>query len=78
MVVQYVTYVVSMHSGDFLSRTKEEKARSGGDRSIRVLDMCCGKGGDLLKWKKGEIDHLICAGGLLLLSTEVGRQRARQ
>lgn len=23
--------------------------------------MCCGKGGDLLKWKKGEISHLICA-----------------
>lgn len=27
---------------------------------LRVLDMCCGKGGDLLKWEKGNITHLIC------------------
>lgn len=23
--------------------------------------MCCGKGGDLLKWRKANISHLICA-----------------
>lgn len=28
---------------------------------IRVLDMGCGKGGDLLKWRKGSITHLICS-----------------
>lgn len=27
---------------------------------LRVLDMCCGKGGDLLKWEKANITHLIC------------------
>lgn len=27
---------------------------------LRVLDMCCGKGGDLLKWEKGGITHIIC------------------
>lgn len=27
---------------------------------ITVLDLCSGKGGDLLKWKKGNIDKLIC------------------
>jgi mRNA (guanine-N7-)-methyltransferase len=28
---------------------------------ITVLDLCCGKGGDLLKWKEGCIGYLICA-----------------
>lgn len=27
---------------------------------VKVLDMCCGKGGDLYKWKQGVISHLIC------------------
>ncbi|KOC62706.1 mRNA cap guanine-N7 methyltransferase, partial [Habropoda laboriosa] len=29
-------------------------------RPINALDMCCGKGGDLFKWKQGCITHLIC------------------
>ena len=31
-----------------------------GHRRITALDLCCGKGGDLLKWKKGNIDYLVC------------------
>ena len=27
-----------------------------------VLDLCCGKGGDMLKWKEGGIQYLVCAG----------------
>lgn len=27
---------------------------------VRVLDMCCGKGGDLTKWEKAGITHIIC------------------
>ena len=29
-----------------------------------VLDLCCGKGGDLLKWKEGKIEYLVCAGDI--------------
>lgn len=28
---------------------------------IKVLDIGCGKGGDLVKWHKGDIDHIVCA-----------------
>nr|XP_034176302.1 mRNA cap guanine-N7 methyltransferase isoform X1 [Osmia lignaria]XP_034176303.1 mRNA cap guanine-N7 methyltransferase isoform X1 [Osmia lignaria] len=28
---------------------------------IKVLDMCCGKGGDLFKWEKVKVSHVICA-----------------
>lgn len=37
-----------------------EKLRRDGCRYLTVLDMCCGKGGDLLKWQKANISHLIC------------------
>ena len=36
------------------------KKTNENSNSITVLDMCCGKGGDLLKWRMGEIGHLVC------------------
>ncbi|XP_071487902.1 mRNA cap guanine-N(7) methyltransferase-like [Diadema antillarum] len=30
-------------------------------KGCTVLDLCCGKGGDLLKWTKGNIKKLVCA-----------------
>ncbi|XP_037549672.1 mRNA cap guanine-N7 methyltransferase [Nematolebias whitei] len=37
-----------------------EKTREAGNRDLSVLDLGCGKGGDLLKWRKGGISHLVC------------------
>ncbi|KAJ8729278.1 hypothetical protein PYW08_000859 [Mythimna loreyi] len=30
-------------------------------RSLKVLDICCGKGGDLSKWQKARVDHVVFA-----------------
>ncbi|KAM6899687.1 mRNA cap guanine-N(7) methyltransferase [Xenentodon cancila] len=38
-----------------------EKVRGAGSKQVSVLDLGCGKGGDLLKWRRGGIDHLVCA-----------------
>lgn len=43
-------------------------------QSITVLDMCCGKGGDLLKWRNGNINHLICV-DLAAVSVEQCEER---
>lgn len=50
-------WIKSMLINEYLTKIKEGKKHNS---SIRVLDMCCGKGGDLLKWRKGNISYLIC------------------
>jgi mRNA (guanine-N7-)-methyltransferase len=42
---------------DYLQRIKDSIQFGS---PLRVLDICCGKGGDLLKWQKGNITYLIC------------------
>lgn len=51
-------WIKSMLINEYLTKIKESKKHNA---PIRVHDMCCGKGGDLLKWKKGGITHLICS-----------------
>lgn len=50
------------------------KVKKANGIPLRVLDMCCGKGGDLLKWKKGNITHLICT-DIAQVSLEQCQQR---
>lgn len=38
-----------------------EQVRRAGPQQVSVLDLGCGKGGDLLKWRRGGINHLVCA-----------------
>nr|CAH7736607.1 unnamed protein product [Callosobruchus chinensis] len=52
-------WIKSMLINEYLGKIKEGKKQH--NSPVRVHDMCCGKGGDLLKWKKGGITHLICS-----------------
>ncbi|KAK8787612.1 hypothetical protein V5799_022611 [Amblyomma americanum] len=48
----------SMLIREYIAKRKEDKPE---DSPFHVLDLGAGKGGDLLKWKKGDISYLICA-----------------
>nr|XP_020647407.1 mRNA cap guanine-N7 methyltransferase [Pogona vitticeps]XP_020647408.1 mRNA cap guanine-N7 methyltransferase [Pogona vitticeps]XP_020647409.1 mRNA cap guanine-N7 methyltransferase [Pogona vitticeps] len=47
-------WIKSVLIGEFLDKVRQRK------QNITVLDLGCGKGGDLLKWKKGRISKLVC------------------
>ena len=50
-----------LHLRSFNNWVKSILIRSFLPPSATVLDLCCGKGGDLLKWKEGGIEYLVCA-----------------
>ncbi|XP_048363123.1 mRNA cap guanine-N7 methyltransferase [Sphaerodactylus townsendi] len=47
-------WMKSVLIGEFLNKVRRRK------QNITVLDLGCGKGGDLLKWRKGRITKLVC------------------
>ncbi|CAC5415027.1 RNMT [Mytilus coruscus] len=51
-------WIKSVVIGETLNRLRDENTS---DLKVSVLDLCAGKGGDLLKWRKGRISKLICA-----------------
>nr|XP_006636161.1 PREDICTED: mRNA cap guanine-N7 methyltransferase [Lepisosteus oculatus]XP_015213696.1 PREDICTED: mRNA cap guanine-N7 methyltransferase [Lepisosteus oculatus]XP_015213697.1 PREDICTED: mRNA cap guanine-N7 methyltransferase [Lepisosteus oculatus] len=48
-------WLKSVLIGDILEKVRQSR------RDLTVLDLGCGKGGDLLKWRKGRISRLVCA-----------------
>ncbi|CAH1388700.1 unnamed protein product [Nezara viridula] len=50
-------WIKSMLLGECIESIQENKPRGS---SINAMDLCCGKGGDLLKWKLGNVNHLVC------------------
>lgn len=53
---------VSICSGDFIKKLRQDECRAP-----VVLDLCCGKGGDLLKWKLAGVGELIMTGMLFTM-----------
>lgn len=51
-------WIKSVVISEYLEKIKRRKRVSD---DINVLDLACGKGGDLLKWQKGKVDHVIMA-----------------
>ncbi|XP_021415391.1 mRNA cap guanine-N7 methyltransferase [Oncorhynchus mykiss] len=48
-------WLKSVLIGEILDTVRQSR------RELSVLDLGCGKGGDLLKWRKGHISRLVCA-----------------
>nr|XP_002733014.2 PREDICTED: mRNA cap guanine-N7 methyltransferase-like [Saccoglossus kowalevskii] len=51
-------WIKSVCIADTVQRVRDRK---GDDCKISVLDVGCGKGGDILKWRIAHIDKLVCA-----------------
>jgi len=64
-------WIKSMLINEYMDAIKNSR---GVGMAIKVLDMCCGKGGDLLKWRNANISHLICAD---IAETSVDQCRTR-
>ncbi|KRT78621.1 methyltransferase, partial [Oryctes borbonicus] len=55
---KFHNWIKSILINEYLTKIRDHKKHN---EPIRSLDMCCGKGGDLFKWRKGNITHLICS-----------------
>lgn len=64
-------WIKGMLLGEYTDKIKEHKVYGS---PLKVLDMCCGKGGDLFKWEKVKASHVICA-DLAEISIEQCQQR---
>lgn len=77
-------WIKSMLVNEFVDKVRQNKPRrhSNGvkldlgnpEESFTVLDIGCGKGGDLLKWSKANIDHYV---GVDIAETSVEQAKSR-
>jgi hypothetical protein len=57
-----------IHLRDFNNWTKSVLIREFvSQRNLKVLDLACGKGGDLYKWDKASVSHVTGVGTLVIL-----------
>nr|SVE76431.1 EOG090X07I2 [Daphnia longispina] len=51
-------WIKSRIIGNILDQIRKD---NGSHCRLNVLDLGCGKGGDLLKWERGNVHHVVCA-----------------
>ncbi len=69
-------WIKSQLLGEYVTKVRSSWAGRYDSPQLRVLDMGCGKGGDLLKWLKADVDHVVCA-DIAATSVDQCRQRYR-
>lgn len=67
-------WVKSVLINEYVTKLKAAAGNSGDRRSLTVMDLGCGKGGDLLKWQKAGARHVV---GLDIAATSIEQAKER-
>eukprot|EP00095_Tigriopus_kingsejongensis_P005442 maker-scaffold224_size251237-snap-gene-1.41 protein:Tk05442 transcript:maker-scaffold224_size251237-snap-gene-1.41-mRNA-1 annotation:"mrna cap guanine-n7 methyltransferase" len=53
-------WIKSQLINQYVKKVEVKQNERGRRRSLHILDLGCGKGGDLLKWQKSNVNHIAC------------------